>query len=123
VCSPDRGRVDETRFLPTYRNVHVPEFEKAGTYANSCTVWHTEHEFTIDFGVDQAQPEVVEGDTEYLLADTRVVARVRLAPTAVGLVLRHIAVSMSEYESTWGPIHRRSEPHEDPLFPPNEEGE
>jgi hypothetical protein len=52
----------------------APELE-AGVYANFLSVWHTPHEFTLDFGAIQpAEPD----EEEELKTPCRVVSRVKV---------------------------------------------
>ncbi len=77
--------------------VVVDDERKHGTYANFVVVQHTAHEFTLDFC--QLLPSGEQGRVN---AD--VVARVKLAPTMVGQVMRSLANAQSKYEDKFGSI-------------------
>jgi hypothetical protein len=85
---------------PQNLQVNVPEGQVAGSYANLVGVWHTPHEFAIDFCV--VQPFAGAPDT---LA-AQVVSRVRIAPTLVFELLRAINQDLGEYEEQFGEIKR-----------------
>lgn len=70
---------------------------KHGTYANFTVVQHTAHEFTLDFC--QMLPS---GEAGKVNAD--VVARVKVAPTMVGQIMRSLANAQSKYEEKFGSI-------------------
>jgi hypothetical protein len=78
--------------------VSVPEEEAIGHYANFVGVWHTPHEFAIDFCV--VQPFLAQGPT------ATVVSRVRIPPTIVFDLLRTLNQNLTEYEKTFGEINR-----------------
>jgi hypothetical protein len=86
--------------------VSVPEDVVAGYYANVVGVWHTAHEFAIDFCVVQPFVESPEDG----VTDARVVARVRVPPTIVFDLLRSINENLAEYEHRYGHIRRPGEP-------------
>src|SRR5690349_7101232 len=67
----------------TFR-VDVPETELGGSYANFLSVWHTSHEFTLDFSATQPGQEEVPGDeTSPIVVPCRVVSRVRIPASLV----------------------------------------
>lgn len=87
-----------------------PEIE-GGTYANFVVVWHTAHEFTLDF----AATLPAENRDEGVVVPARVVTRVKLPVSVVFDLLQAINDNMSKYESAFGAIRR---PGEDaPYFP------
>ena len=66
----------------------------AGAYANLAVVWHTEHEFTIDFATLPVNPaESQDGDTPGV-----VVARVKVPPSVIFNIARAISESVDQYE-------------------------
>jgi len=81
--------------------ISVPEALEAGVYANGAGVWHTAHEFTLDFltllNSGAAEPEVVPA---------RVVSRVKIPPSVVFDLLRAINTNMTLYEQRYGAIRR-----------------
>lgn len=78
--------------------IHVPEEEAMGHYANFVGVWHTPHEFAIDFCV--VQPFLPDGPS------AKVVSRVRIPPTIVFDLLRTLNQNLTEYERAFGEIQR-----------------
>jgi hypothetical protein len=78
--------------------INVPEDEAIGHYANFVGVWHTPHEFAIDFCV--VQPFLLTGPS------AKVVSRVRIPPTIVFDLLRTLNQNLTEYERTFGEIKR-----------------
>jgi Protein of unknown function (DUF3467) len=80
--------------------VVVPEDQVAGAYANFVGVWHTPHEFAIDFAVIQP----FAGPPGSMQA--RVVSRVRIPPTIVFDLLRTINENLAQYEEAFGEIKR-----------------
>lgn len=103
----------------------VPYEEEVGHYATSFIVWYTPHEICIDFAAECEQPSDITDEVgePTFLAECRVVARVRLPPGAVGVLLSRIAATMDEYEREWGPIVRPGERREPPIYPPDGGGE
>ena len=75
-------------------HINVGDELKRGTYANFLAVSHSPHEFTLDFC--QIQP----GQSDRLQAE--VVARVRVAPTLVGKIIRALNTNMTNYEDAYG---------------------
>lgn len=97
----------------TFR-MDVPPEETGGRYANMLSIWHTAHEFTLDFGATQP-PEQAEGDPgSPVVVPCRVVSRIRIPVSVVFDVLRALNENMTRYESAFGEIHR---------VEPREEGE
>jgi len=56
-----------------------------GVYANALAIWHTAHEFTLDFMVPSqpAQPAVTPEGQQVIRNPQRLVARVRVPPSTV----------------------------------------
>lgn len=79
--------------------ISVPPDEQAGRYANFLTVWHSPHEFTLDFSA--LQPV-----TEDNVIDAQVVSRIRISPSLIFDVLRALNENMSKYEAVFGEIKR-----------------
>ena len=71
--------------------IQVADDVKHGVYANFLVVSHSAHEFTLDFC--QVLPG---GDAGAVQAD--VVARLKIAPTMVGKVIRALNTNMTAYE-------------------------
>lgn len=110
--------MEEGEAVPTHFQLKMPDDTEAGAYANVLGVWHTAHEFTLDFSATQPaeQGQLPDGSV-VMVVPARVTARVKIPPTLVFQVLRAISESMTKYEQTFGPI-RRPGPDE-PLFPPD----
>jgi hypothetical protein len=85
----------------------VPAEERGGRYANFLAVWHTGHEFTLDFAATQPpqQPASEEAD-QRVVVPCQVVARVRIPVSLVFDVLRTLNDNMTRYESKYGEIQR-----------------
>ena len=85
----------------------IAEGDVIGVYSNFLGVWHTAHEFTLDFAV--TQPAMAATDEEgnpMTRVPCQVVARVRVPPTVVFDFLRTINENLSTYEATYGAIQR-----------------
>lgn len=78
---------------------------RGGVYANFLSIWHTSHEFTLDF----ASTELIENHEEGVVVPARVTARVKIPPTLVFDLLRVLNENMTRYEKTYGEIHRPGE--------------
>lgn len=101
---------------------HADPSLEAGSYANALAIWHTGHEFTFDFLVSSTPPQPGRGDQgeEVIRAPHRLVARVRIPPTAVFDIIRTINENLTMYERRFGQIRRPG--GETPLYPPEEPG-
>lgn len=75
--------------------VHVDDDRKHGMYANFLVVSHSPHEFTLDFC--QVLPGGEPGKPR-----AEVVARVKVAPTMVGKIMRALNTNMTAYEDKYG---------------------
>jgi hypothetical protein len=88
-----------------HMSVQVPPELTAGAYANVVGIWHTEHEFTLDFAVMMpTNPPQAPGEAATMPCE--VVARVKIAPTLVFDILRALNENMTVYETTYGEIRR-----------------
>ena len=73
-----------------------------GNYANMANVWHTQHEFTIDFGVmEQATVEGTDGQV-HLTVPVRTTTRVRLPISLVFPLARALSDNITQFESVTG---------------------
>ena len=99
---------------PTNFDVQVPPDLEGGSYANFLSVWHTGHEFTLDFAVTQP-PVVPENATEPITVPCRIVTRVKIPPTLIFDILRALNENMTTYEGTFGEIQRPAPTQEDEL--------
>jgi hypothetical protein len=102
---------------PTVRfEMSISESDVIGVYSNFLGVWHTAHEFTLDFAV--TQPAMAGADDEgnaVTRVPCQVVARVRVPPTVLFDFLRTINENLSNYEGTFGAIQR---PDSGTVYPP-----
>jgi len=95
----------------------------SGVYANALAVWHTAHEFTLDFMVNAQPPQPAqtpEGEP-VIHAPHQLVARVRISPGVIFAVIRAINENMDNYERVFGQIQRPGQ--EEPLYPPPDLGD
>jgi hypothetical protein len=90
---------------PTNLNFQVPPDLEGGVYANILGVWHTGHEFTLDFAV--TQPTLVPTDpSEPATVPCRVVTRVKIPPSLIFDIMRALNENMDRYEAIFGMIQR-----------------
>jgi hypothetical protein len=78
---------------------HIPEALRGGAYANGAMVWHTPHEFTIDFFAADAPL-----DNYSDVIPSSVTARVRIPVTLIFDLIRELNESMTTYEQAYGEI-------------------
>lgn len=88
----------------------VPPELETGTYANILGVWHSPHEFTLDFSVSGQAIQPPEPG-EPVMIPCKVVARVKVAPSLVFDLLQALNANMTRYEQNFGEI-KRPEPGE-----------
>ncbi len=81
--------------------LHVPPDLVAGTYANFAAVWHSPHEFTLDFGVSDMETTDPDGAP---FLPVNVVARIKVPPSLIFEIARTIADNLDRYEQRFGPI-------------------
>ncbi|MFH1104968.1 MAG: DUF3467 domain-containing protein [Actinomycetota bacterium] len=92
---------------PTF-TLRVPDDRETGVYSNFLSVWHTIHEFTLDYAVSLP---VIESPVPTLL-----VSRIKIPPTVVFDMIRMMNDNLNRYEARFGPI--RTPGDTDPLrFP------
>ncbi|HVX32331.1 MAG TPA: DUF3467 domain-containing protein [Solirubrobacterales bacterium] len=84
--------------------IHVPPPVAAGSYANLVGVWHSPHDFALDFCL--VQPFAADGP------QATVVSRVRIPPTLVLNLLQSLSQNLLEYEKTYGEVRRPYGDHE-----------
>ncbi|CAN5188393.1 hypothetical protein BH18ACT4_BH18ACT4_10390 [soil metagenome] len=106
-----QGRCDR---VEARLGLNVPEERELGVFANMLSVWHTEHEFTLDFAVYGPVVQTDEGPT----VSATVVSRIKVPTSVIFLVAKAIADNVDNYEHTFGNIltPRAGEK----LFPPEE---
>jgi hypothetical protein len=87
-----------------------PKFElrataevETGVYANFLSVWHTGHEFTLDFAATQ---QVEPSEHGGMVVPCRIVARVKVPPTLAFDIIQTLNANMTRYEETFGEIRR-----------------
>lgn len=78
----------------------VSEEMEDGTYANFVSVWHSPHEFTLDFAVTLTPRQTEDG----LVVPAKVVSRLKISPTLIFDLLRTINHNMTRYEAAFGDI-------------------
>jgi hypothetical protein len=97
--------VDEPEEQQAQFQINIPEQELGGSYANFLAVWHTAHEFTLDFAVTQpVEPIDPNDESAGIRVPCHVVSRVKIPPSVVFDVLRALNQNMTHYEDTFGPI-------------------
>ena len=83
----------------------VADALSAGTYANFLGVWHTAHEFTLDFAVTQPASIAQTPDGQAVTrVPCQVVARVKVPPTVLFDFLRTVNDNLSTWERTFGGV-------------------
>lgn len=93
----------------THFRIDVPPEEIGGRYANFLTVWHTGHEFTLDFAATQPPQANADDADAPVVIPCHVTSRVRIPVSLVFDILRALNENMTRYEERFGPIHR---PHD-----------
>lgn len=78
----------------------IDEKLAGGSYANVANVWHTPHEFTIDFGV--IEPPRLDPETGAPVQPVRVTSRVRLPISVVFPLVRALSDNIAQYEASTG---------------------
>lgn len=85
---------------PVQFDIRVPRDVEAGVYSNFVSVWHTPHEFTLDFVV-LGKAEPTNGRVRM---PGRVVSRVKIPITSIFELLRTVNAGMTAYEQLYGEI-------------------
>lgn len=92
---------------PLHFELNINEALAAGAYSNFLGVWHTAHEFTLDFAITQpAGPAVGPEGTQVTRVPCQVVARVKVPPTVLFDFMRTINENLTDYEANFGPVAR-----------------
>jgi len=102
---------------PTHYELRVPPELEGGVYANFLGVWHTAHEFTLDFAATLPAESVETPDGPAVKVPCRVTARIKVPPTLAFEILRALNLNMTGYEARFGEIRRL---YEGPVPPPAE---
>jgi hypothetical protein len=99
-------------FPQTRFEIQVPESAREGHYANFLSVWHSQHDFTLDFAVTEQATAAGDG-SGVVNVPCHVVTRVRIPVTVAEDVLRALAANVTDYENTVGRIRRPGEQNSD----------
>jgi hypothetical protein len=101
---------------------HADPALETGSYANALAIWHTPHEFTFDFLVSSAPAQSAKNERgeDVIRAPHRLVARLRVPPTAVFDIIRTINENLTMYEQRFGAIRAPGSQHL--LYPPEDPG-
>src|SRR4051794_4666305 len=88
---------------PLHFELQITEAQAPGVYANFLGVWHTAHEFTLDFAVTQPPglAEMADG-TAVTRVPCQVVARVKVPPTVLFDFLRTVNENLTNWEQNFG---------------------
>ena len=78
-----------------------PKGGEAGKYANVAVVWHTQHDFTLDFAVLGMTRTAEDGSA---IIEAPIVSRVKVPVSVIFQIARAIAENVDKYEHTYGPI-------------------
>ena len=88
---------------------YAPPEVEAGAYANAMQVWHTKHDFMLDFAVtERIEADSDEPESGEALV-CRITSRVRVPATMIFDVIRSLNEVMTRYERIYGEIHRPGE--------------
>jgi Protein of unknown function (DUF3467) len=90
---------------PPHFRIDVPPKLQGGAYANFLTVWHTGHEFTLDFSATQP-PEPPSEEGGPVTVPCTVVSRLRIPPTLVFEILQALNTNLAIYEGAFGEVRR-----------------
>jgi Protein of unknown function (DUF3467) len=105
--TPEEHERDAEPERPANFEIQLPPELESGVYANFLGVWHTAHEFTLDFAqVQPAQMDDPEDPASTVTLPARVVARVKIPVTVVFDVIRALNENMTRYEQAFGEIRR-----------------
>jgi hypothetical protein len=88
---------------PLHFELQIAEALTPGVYANFLGVWHTAHEFTLDFAVTQppALGQTPDGTT-VTRVPCQVVSRVKVPPTVLFDFLRTLNENLTNWEQNFG---------------------
>jgi hypothetical protein len=94
--------VTETPQPPVHFELNIADALSAGVYSNFLGVWHTAHEFTLDFAITQpaSLAETQDGET-VTRVPCQVVARIKVPPTVLFDFLRTLNENLSVWESNF----------------------
>lgn len=93
---------------------------EGGVYANIVSVWHSPHEFTLDFAATlPAQVGKTDGGEDVTVVPCRVTARVKVPPTVMFDLIRAMNTNLTNFEATYGEVRRPGQDNS-PLLPPDD---
>lgn len=86
--------------MPARAQIHLPDDQMAGTYADFVSAWHSDDVFVLDFAVitEPPQQQVGEGGEQFVGISTRVVSRVRIPPSQVFEIMKALEQQLSQWE-------------------------
>ncbi len=88
---------------PLHFELQISEALSSGAYANFLGVWHTAHEFTLDFAVTQpAAVAQTQDGTVVTRVPCQVVSRVKVPPTVLFDFLRTLNENLTNWETNFG---------------------
>jgi hypothetical protein len=89
---------------PANFGLQVPPDVEAGVYSNFLGVWHSGHEFTLDFAT--TQPSRV-GEDGTVVIPCLVVSRIKVPPTLLFDIIKTLNENMTKFEGAFGEIQSR----------------
>ncbi len=104
---------------PPQYELRVPPELEGGVYANFLGVWHTAHEFTLDFAATLPAEPTETPDGPALRVPCRVTARIKVPPTLVFEILKALNTNMTGYEQRFGEISRPGDAEPPADVPPD----
>ncbi len=94
--------------------IEVPD-QLPNIYANFLAVWHSQHEFTLDFMVTgMPVPGGDAGPGGTVNVPAKVVARIKIPPTVVDDILRALATNVSIREDAMKALGNQDRPGQNP---------
>ena len=87
---------------PLQFELQLPDTMSGGVYANFLGVWHTAHEFTLDFAVTQPASLAQTPDGQTVThVPCQVVSRIKVPPTVLFDFLRTLNENLTAWESNF----------------------
>ena len=88
---------------PLHFELQIADTLTPGVYANFLGVWHTAHEFTLDFAVTQPPgPAQTPDGATVMRVPCQVVSRVKVPPTVLFDFLRTVNENLTNWEQNFG---------------------
>lgn len=95
---------------PLHFEMTITETLSPGVYSNFLSVWHTAHEFTLDFAVTQpAGPAQTPDGQVVTRVPCQVVSRVKIPTSVMFDFLRTLNENLTTWERTFGGVQDHSE--------------